>query len=378
VQRRKFLKTALLALPICSQGQQNRAIRAYVGSYTTEQRHARGDGIHVYRVDPATGAWTHQQHVGDLINPSFLISSPDSKFLYSVHGDESYATAFSVSPSNGNLTLLNRGQTGGVNGVHPALSGDGRFLVVANYGSGSVAVLPVHPDGSPGDYTHLVKLEGAPGPNRIEQAASHPHQIVFDPSGRFVLVPDKGLDRVFIFRFNAQTGKLSATEQASVETRSGAGPRHLAFHPKLPVVWVLNELNSTTATYSWDARTGVLQPRQILPSLPPGFTGNSTAAEIAVSPDARFLYCSNRGHDSIATYRIDPKTGHLASAGWTPSRGKVPRFIGFDPTGRFLYSANEQDDTITSFRRNPTTGKLTPIGQPLRSMSPVTFAFTKF
>jgi 6-phosphogluconolactonase len=155
-----------------------------------------------------------------------------------------------------------------------------------------------------------VQLPGEPGPHKVEQASSHPHDVVFDPSGRFVLVADKGLDRVFVFRFNASSGQLAPTEAGSVQTRPGAGPRHLAFHPKLPVVWVLNELDSTTTTYRWEDKDGTLMPTQVITTLPPEFTGYSITAEIAVTRDGRCEHCSNRGHDSIAIFGANARTAH--------------------------------------------------------------------
>src|SRR5262252_8233196 len=258
---------------------------AYVGSFTAAQRKARGDGIHVYRTDPATGVWTHIQHIGDLVNPSYLALSRDQRFLYSVHGDEDYATAFALDPATGQAKLLNRAASGGKNGVRQAVDPSGKFLVVANYASGSVAVLPIAPDGSLKDQHQVVQLPGEPGPHKVEQTSSHPHDTVFDPSGRFVLVPDKGLDRIFVFRFDSATGRLTPTEQGSVKSRPGAGPRHLAFHPKLPIVWVLNELDSTIATYRFDAESGALTALQVMSTLASKFTGYGTAAEIAVRPD---------------------------------------------------------------------------------------------
>jgi 6-phosphogluconolactonase len=348
---------------------------AYVGSYTTAQRKARGDGIHAYRVDPASGVWTHVQHVGELTNPSYLALSADQRFLYSVHGDEDYATAFALDRATGQAKLLNRAATGGKNGVRQAVDPAGKFMIVANYSSGSVAVLPIAPDGSLKDQHQLVALPGEPGPHRVEQASSHPHDVVFDPSGRFVLVPDKGLDRVFVFRFDPATGRLSPAEPGSVATRPGAGPRHLAFHPKLPIVWVLNELDSTAATYRWDAEHGALTPVQVITTLPTDFTRYSTTAEIAVSPDGRFVYGSNRGHDSVAIYAADANDGWLKSIGWQPTQGRVPRFIGLDPAGRFLYAANEQGDTIVTFRVDANTGTLAATGQVIKNGSPVTIVF---
>jgi 6-phosphogluconolactonase len=365
----------LAAQPDRAGAQSSAGMFAYVGSFTTAQRKARGDGIHVYRVDPASGAWTHVQHVGDLTNPSFLALSPDQRFLYSVHGDEEYATAFALDRASGQAKSLNRAATGGKNGVRQAVDPSGKFLIVANYSSGSVAVLPIAPDGSLKDQHQLVALPGEPGPHRVEQASSHPHDIVFDPSGRFVLVPDKGLDRVLVFRFDSANGRLSPAEPGSVATRPGAGPRHLAFHPKLPIVWVLNELDSTTATYRWDAERGALTPIQVITTLPTEFTAYSTTAEIAVSPDGRFVYGSNRGHDSVAVHAANATDGSLKPIGWQPTQGRVPRFIGLEPAGRFLYAANEQGDTIVTFRADANTGMLAATGQVIKNASPVTIVF---
>jgi 6-phosphogluconolactonase len=351
------------------------AMYAYVGSFTTAQRKARGDGIHVYHVAPETAAWTHVQHIGDLINPSYLALSPDQRFLYSVHGDEDYATAFALDLATGRAKLLNRAATGGKNGVREAVDPSGKFLVVANYGSGSVAVLPIAPDGSLKDQHQVVQLPGEPGPHKVEQTSSHPHDIVFDHSGHFVLVPDKGLDRIFVFRFDGATGRLDPTEQGSVKSRPGAGPRHLAFHPKLPVVWVLNELDSTIATYRFDTESGALTALQVMSTLPGEFTGYSTAAEIAVSPDGRWVYASNRGSDSIAWFGAEPRQGILKILGWQSTLGSTPRFIGLDPAGGFLYAANEQSDTVVAFRIDQYYGRPMPTGQMVKNGSPVTIVF---
>jgi 6-phosphogluconolactonase len=348
---------------------------AYVGSFTTAQRQARGNGIHVYRVDGATGTWAHLQHVADLTNPSFLALSHDQRFLYSVHGDSDYATAFALDPKSGQARLINRAATGGANGVRQAVDPSGRFLVVANYASGSIAVLAIAADGALKDQHQLVTLAGEPGPHKSQQASSHPHDIAFDPSGRFVLVPDKGLDRIFIFCLDGATGRLSPTQPDCVKSRPGAGPRHLAFHPKLPIVWVLNELDSTTATYRWDAKRATLAPIQVITTLPTTFTAYSTAAEIVVTPDGHFLYCSNRGHDSVAIYAADPADGALTPIGWQPTQGRDPRFIALDPAQRFLYAANEQSDTIASFRVNAKSGKLLPSGQVINTASPTSIVF---
>jgi 6-phosphogluconolactonase len=366
--------TLAAPVPAAAQTPSGSSMYAYVGSFTSAERKARGDGIHVYRVDPATGAWTHVQHVGNLLNPSYLALSHDQHVLYSVHGDGDYASAFALDPKSGEAKLLGRAATGGKNGVREALDPSGKYLVVANYSSGSVAVLPVGPDGTLRDQHQLVQLPGEPGPHKVEQQSSHPHDIVFDPSGRFVLVPDKGLDRVFVFRFDSATGKLTPTEQGSVQSRPGAGPRHVAFHPKLPIVWVLNEINSTLATYRFDPESGNLKPLQVITTLPTDFTGYSTAAEIAVSPDGRYVYGSNRGHDSIAMFSTNAE-GLLSPVGWQPTQGKEPRFAGLDPSGHFFNAANEQGDTVVTFKVDPASGKLTPTGQVIKNASPVTIVY---
>jgi 6-phosphogluconolactonase len=377
--RRAFL-AGMTAVPVAAAAAARRqapAFYAYVGCFTTAQRYARGDGVHVYRVDPDSGKWSPVQVVGDLVNPSFLVTSPDQRFLYSVHGDEGYATAFSVNRENGTLAVLNRADTGGRNGVHLAIDPRGRFVVVANYASGSVSVLPVRPDGALGAAAHVVPLPGQPGPHRVEQASSHPHQVVFDPSGRFVVVPDKGLDRVFVFRFDSNSGELTPTAQGSAVARSGAGPRHACFHPSQPILWVLNEVSSTVTTYWWDSERGHLRPTAIVPSLPQDYTGENTAAEITALSNGRFVYCSNRGHDSISVFSADAETGKLAPIAWEPSGGRTPRWIGSDPSRGLLFCANEQSDAIVAWHADSATGRLARAEGVVRTPSPVAVAFAR-
>ena len=375
ITRRGFLGAGAAA--ICAYPQRSaRRLFAYTGCYTTPERYARGDGIHVWSVDPESAAWTHAQQVGELVNPSFLTMRRDGRFLYSAHGDESYATAFAVNAGDGRLTMINRASTGGRNGVHLTLDRAGRFLVVANYGAGTVGVLPVRADGGLDDAVQVVPLPGQPGPHRVEQASSHPHEVVFDPSEKFLVVPDKGLDRVFVFAFDAATGKLTPTVQGAGVARSGSGPRHVAFHPRLTLLWVLNEIGNTVTTWQWEAERGHLRAVQMLPTLPADYAGENTASEIAVSADGRFVYCSNRGHDSIAVFSADPTTGLLTSIGWTASQGRTPRFLALDSGGRFLYVANEQSDTIVPFRVDAARGTLTQAGAVVRNASPVCIAFS--
>jgi 6-phosphogluconolactonase (cycloisomerase 2 family) len=383
-QRRDFLArgSGLVAaaataslMPGLAKAQQGGPVFAYVGCYTTEQRNGNGKGIGVFRVDAASATWAPVQLIEGVVNPSFLCFDREQQFLYAVHGDMDYVSAYAIDPGNGTLTKLNQESCGGTNPVHVAVDKSNQFLVVSNYTSGSVAVMPIKPDGGVGALTDLVALSGTPGPHRTQQASSHPHHNPFDRDGRFILVPDKGLDRIFVFRLDAKNGKLIAEEESSVDTREGAGPRHVDFHPRLPYVYAINELDSTITTYRFDRARGVLTPLQIVTTLPSDYTGNNTTAEVWVHPSGRFVYGSNRGHNSIVTYFVDRSTGLLATVGWQSTQGSTPRFFGLDPSGTLLCAGNQNSDTIVNFRVDQSTGKLNPVGKPVRTGSPVTIVF---
>jgi len=269
---------------------------------------------------------------------------------------------------------VNQQPTGGKNGVSLAVDPTNRFIVVGNYSSGTVTVLPINPDGSLGALRDLVTPTGTPGPHRTEQASAHPHDVSFDRAGRFVVVPDKGLDKVFVYRLDAASGKLAAATPPSVSTRPGAGPRHVDFHPSKPHAYVINELDSTVTTYGLGA-TGELKPVQVVTTLPPSFAGNNTTSEIVVHPSGRFVYGSNRGHDSIAILSVDELTGALTAVGWEPTQGKTPRFFAIDSTGVFLYAANMDSDTIVFFSVDQSSGKLLPTGQVIKTGSPSSIVF---
>ena len=346
---------------------------AYAGSRTTRERNARGEGISVFKVDQDHGRLELVQIVRDLVNPSFLALDRTGTHLYAVHGDMSDISAFRVDRATGKLAFVNRQGTGGKNPVHLAIDPDGRYVVVSNHLGSSLAVLPIRTDGSLGALAQLVTLEGPLGPHRVEQKLSKPHFNPFDPSGRFVIVQDKGLDRIFSFRF--ADGRLAPAEPPFVAAREGAGPRHMAFAPRRGMAYVLNELDSTVTAYAYSERNGALAPRQILGTLPDTFTGNSRAAEIQVDAGQNFLYASNRGHDSIAVFRIDPATGLLAFLGADPAQGRTPRFFALSPNGRFLFALNEDSDSIVAFAVDARDGRLTPTGFALQSGSPVCMIF---
>lgn len=238
---------------------------AYVGCYTSKERNGKGEGLSVYRIDPASGQWTQVQLVKDIVNPSWLTLDRQQRCLYAAHGDGNEATAFAIDRDTGRLTLMNRQPTKGRNGVRLAIDASNKFAVVANYSSGTVAVLPINADGSLGPVTDLVTLEGKPGPHRTEQASSHPHDVVIDPRGRFVVVPDKGLDTTFVFRLDTTRGRLAPADPPSVASRPGAGPRHADFHPSKPYLYQINELDSTITTFKSDTQHGELIPLQRSP-----------------------------------------------------------------------------------------------------------------
>jgi len=348
---------------------------AYVGCYTAKERNGHGEGINVYQIDAATGDWTHVQLLKDLVNPSFLTFDRRKRTLYSAHGDGGEATAYAIDAATGLLTVLNKQATNGKNGVSLAVDATNRFLVLANYSSGTVSVLPINPDGSLVPLTDLYSLPGTPGPHRAEQASSHPHDVVFDPRLRFIVVPDKGLDADFVFRLDIATGKLVAADPPSVASRPGAGPRHAAFHPTAPYAYVINELDSTITTFRYDPDRGNLKAQQVITTLPPTFTGTSMTSEIAVAPSGRFVYGSNRGHDSLALFAIDATTGVLSPMGWEPTQGKTPRFFAIEPSGAYLYAANMDSDTIVTFRVDQATGKLVPTGRVVKTGSPSSIVF---
>ncbi len=347
---------------------------AYVGSRTTRERNARGEGITVFRVEPASGVLSRVQVVGDLINPSYLAMSANGRFLYTVHGDQSDVSAFSVDKATGRLTYLNRQDTQGRNPVHLTFDMAARHLLVTNHIGATVAVLPLGPDGRLGPITQSVSFQGPTGPHRIEQQQAKPHFSAFDPTHRFVAVPDKGLDRIFIFEFTS--GRLVPAAVPYIATREGAGPRHLVFHPDRPRVYVVNELDSTVTTYGFNATTGEMTPLQVLSCLPSSFTGNSRAAGITLDASGRHVYASNRGHDSVAVFGVDTVTGLLSWRDCESTGGKTPRFFTLSPNGRWLYALNEDSDTITMAEVSATGGGLRLTDQQVACGSPVCMVFS--
>lgn len=346
---------------------------AYIGTRTTRERHARGEGISIFSVDNATGELTLQEVVGGLTNPSFQAYSDQHGVLYSIHGDGQEVSAFRINPGTGSLSFLNQVSCEGRNPVHLALDPTHRSLVVSNHLTSAMAVLSILDDGQLDRVTQLFPLEGEPGPHRKEQPFAKPHFNPFDPSGRFVIVPDKGLDKIFLFRF--MDGRLVPASTPFVAAREASGPRHVAFHPGGHWMYSVNELDSTVTAYRFDSASEALHPFQVVSSLSDRFTGNSRASEIEVHPAGHVLYASNRGEDSVAVFEIDAQSGRIRLVQTVHAQGQTPRFFALHPTGRWLYVLNEDSDTIVRFEVEASTGHLAPVGMPVHCASPVCMTF---
>jgi len=346
----------------------------YVGSFTAKDG-GHGDGLSVFQRKSGETMWSLIQLVKEFADPSFLIIDRAGRHLYSAHGDGTQVTACHIDATTGRLSVQNRQPTGGTNGVHLAIDATNRFLTLANYATGSLALFPINQDGSLGPLSDLALTKGEPGPHRTQQESSHPHHCPFDRTGRYIVVPDKGLDRIFLYRLDTAHGKLIPAVPPHVVARAGAAPRHVDVHPTRPFAYVINELDSTITTYQFEPEKETLKPLQIVPTTPSTYTGNNTGAEIAVAPSGRFVYASNRGHNSIAIFAIEDQTGLLTSAGWEPTQGRTPRFFGLDPSGTQLYAANQSSDTIVIFDVNQATGRLTPTGETLKVMTPTSIVF---
>jgi 6-phosphogluconolactonase len=380
LNRRKFMETVGGAFVASSLGRrsadaQPRSMFAYVGCVTTvDGRDADGDGISVFRIDPLSNQWTQVQRLADVANPNFLTVDRRRRCLYSADGaNREFATAFSIDPRTGELKMLNRQPTGRDGGLHVIVDPTDGFLLVP-HNPGTIAVLPIRPNGSLAPMSDAADWSGTLGPHRTEQTTPHPHHIQFDRRGRFLIVPDKGLDLVHVFTLDTATGKLVANKPPSIAARSGSAPRHVVLHPAGRYAYVVNELDSTVTTYRFDEDRGTLEPIQVIPTIPTTFTGNNTGAEIAVTRSGRFVYASNRGHNSIAIFAVQ-ESGGLSHVGWESTLGRTPRFIGLDPSETFLYAANQGSNNIVAFRVDQSSGALSPTGYVVEVGAPTCIVF---
>ena len=392
ISRRGFLKgAATLALTrpsfALTQGQANSlngSIRAYVGTYSSPQgaegSKGNGQGIYLYQMNPATGALSQGKLFSEESNPSWLDFDPSRTHLYAANETATFqglnsgsVSAFSIDRSSGHLALLNTVSSQGAGPAHLSVHPSGQYVLVANYGGGNVAVLPIRPNGELGSATDVKEDAGTVGPTQATSAPPgsfaisghdrpHAHMIQADPTGRFVLASDLGLDQILIWKFDIQKGRLTANNPASVLLPPGDGPRHFAFHANGQWLYSLQEEASTLVLFDFDAASGRLTAKQTISTLPKGFTGTSFTSEVKVSPGGRFVYAANRLHDSIVIFSIG-KAGSLTRAGEVWTRGAYPRSFNIDPTGNFLYACNQRSDVITTFRINRVTGNLTFTGQ---------------
>jgi 6-phosphogluconolactonase len=364
---------------------QTNQIPVYVGTYTRRDSalaHME-KGIQRFMFDPSSGALTFVETITGIVNPSFLAISPDRRFLYAVSEMTDLVNgrpaggvaAYAIDPNSFTLRHLNEQATSGTSPCHLTVDATGRYVMATNYGSGSVCLFPIRPDGSLGNSSDFITHEGS-SINPQRQQEPHPHSINLDPSNRFAFVPDLGTDKVMIYLLDTESGKLTLNaEQPWARTKSGAGPRHLAFHPNGKLLYVVNELDSTVTGFAFDADRGTLREIGAISTLPTDFDGKSHCADIHVHPNGKFLYASNRGHDSIAVFAVDAQSGDLKPVEYMPTGGQVPRNFAIEPTGTYLLAANQNSDDIFTFTIDDKNGKLTPTGLRTQVPAPVCIKF---
>ena len=347
----------------------------YVGTYTDEG----SKGIYAFRFDPGSGESEAIGLVAETRNPSFLAVGHNSTFLYAVNEVDDFSanktgavSAFAIDRETAKLTQIQQVSSAGAGPAHISLDQSGQYVLVANYDSGNIAAFPVENDGRLGSRTAFIQHAGS-SVNKERQAGPHAHEIQTSNDNQFALTADLGLDELLIYRFDAKTGGLSPADPAFVKVSPGSGPRHFAIAPSGKAIYLVNELSSTIDMYSYDS--GRLHALQTISTLPPGFKGENTTAEIAVDSAGRFLYVSNRGDDSIAVFAIDPHDGKLSFVERVPTGGKTPRHFTLDPTGKWLFAANQDSNNINIFRVNPDTGRLATTSHTLQVDSPVCVVF---
>ena len=343
--------------------------RAYVGNYTSK---TESKGIYQFTLDPATGKMSAYELAGETKDPSWVIVHPTGKYLYAAneHGKDSTVSAFAIDPTSGKLTLLNQLSALGDDPCHLAFDRSGKYLLVANYTSGNAVVYPILADGKLGEHTASVTNQGERGPHK-NQKGPHAHWIGPSKDNHFVYVADLGLDKVLVYKFDATKGTLTAAGGAVA--KAAAGPRHVALSADEDFMYVLGELDSTVTVFANDKQT--FKSLQVVPMLPAGFSARNDAAEIEIHPSGKFLYASNRGHDSFAVYSINQKDGTLTQVEIVPTGGKEPRHFAIDPTGHFLLAENQNTNNIIEFRIDQSTGKLTATGETLTTPSPICISF---
>jgi 6-phosphogluconolactonase len=390
MNRRQFTKSAVLLAAGSLASGSVRPIRAYIGSYSSSQgaegSKGRGSGIYLFEMDPQSGALTQRDLFKDGSNPSWLALNKARTHLYAANETEAGAvSAFSIDAASGELTLLNRASSGGAGPAHLSLHPSGKYVLVANYAGGTVAILPILEDGRVGEPSDIDKHAGTVGGAKAASAPAgsfaisghekpHAHMIEADPTGHFVLAADLGLDEILIYKFDIAAGKLAPNNPSGFKLPAGDGPRHFVFHTNRHWFYTLQEESSTLVVCDYDSVHGVLKEKQKISTLPKDFAGSNFTSEIVLSPDGRFIYVANRLHDSIAWFSI----GHDGKVTWMGeewTRGDYPRSFTIDPSGSFLYSCNQRSDAIACFRRDKKTGMLAFTGQYTAVGSPAIIRF---
>ncbi len=352
----------------------------YIGTYTGNG----SQGIYLAELDLKSGELKLVGLAAELDNPTFLAIHPSGKTIYAAgeignfHGKKAGAvSALSIEPKTGKLTLLNQQSSEGSGPCHVTVDKTGQVALVANYGGGSVASLPIGPDGKLAEAASAIQHEGS-SVNKGRQSSPHAHSINVDPANKFAFAADLGLDKILIYKLDPATAKLTPHDPAFAATPAGGGPRHFAFHPSAKYAYVCNEMTSGVTAFAYDAAKGTLTELQTLSTLPEDYKtpGNSTA-EIQVHPSGKFVYVSNRGHHSLAIFAIDEATGKLTAVGHESTGGKTPRNFGIDPTGQYILACNQDSKSVHVFRIDTATGKLKPTGSSIEVANPVCVKFLK-
>ena len=339
-------------------------LTVYFGTHTA----GPGKGFSVSHFDTVTGALSKPAFLLETPAPAYFVIAPGGRRLYSCNST-GFVSAYSIDPASAQLKLINQKPSGGGDPSYISLDRTGHYVFVANYDGGNIAVWALETDGSLGERTAFVQHTGS-SVNPQRQSHAFAHSIRVDSTNRFVLVADLGLDKLFVYKFNVKDGSLTPNDPPFVKTAPGAGPRHVVFHPNGRWVYLITEMGNTIMLFDWDTRRGALSEVQTVSTLPKGFQGNSTCAEIQVHPSGRFVYASNRGRDSIAVFSVDAKTGRLTLIQDVPSGGKTPRNFDMDPTAHWLLVTNHDSNIAMVFGIDQETGKLTPAGQPVDVPSP--------
>ena len=339
-------------------------LTVYFGTHTA----GPGKGFSVSHFDTVTGALSKPAFLLETPAPAYFVIAPGGRRLYSCNST-GFVSAYSINPASAQLKLINQKPSGGGDPSYISLDRTGHYVFVANYDGGNIAVWALETDGSLGERTAFVQHTGS-SVNPQRQSHAFAHSIRVDPTNRFALVADLGLDKLFVYKFNVKDGSLTPNDPPFVKAAPGAGPRHVVFHPNGRWVYLITEMGNTIMLFDWDARRGALSEVQTVSTLPKGFQGNSTCAEIQVHPSGKFVYASNRGRDSIAVFSVDAKTGRLILIQDVPSGGKTPRNFDMDPTAHWLLVTNHDSNTAMVFGIDQETGKLTPAGQPVDVPSP--------